>query len=59
VRAPPGDNTVLAAAICVFLILITASRWLGGKQPPLDRDELRVLRRLSDRTRIEQRIPFE
>jgi hypothetical protein len=50
---------VLPAAICVFLILITASRWLGGKQPPLDREELRVLRRLSDRIRVEQRIPFE
>jgi len=59
VPARRGDNTVVPAAICVVLILLMASRRLSGGQLPLDREEMRVLRRLSDRIRIEQRIPFE
>jgi len=50
---------VLAATICLALILFSALRRLGGKVPPVDREEIRVLRRLSDRIRSEQGIPFE
>jgi hypothetical protein len=40
-------------------MLIAVYRRIWGKQPPLDSEEIRILRRLSDRIRSEQILPFE
>jgi hypothetical protein len=51
---------VVAGAICLALALLTTLRRLGGgRERPLDGEELRVLRRLSDRIRIEQGLPID
>jgi len=50
---------MLPAGVCVFVMLVAACRRLWGKQPPLDSDEIRILRRLADRIRREQFSPFD
>jgi len=50
---------MIPAVVCVAVMLIAACRKIWGKQPPLDGDEIRILRRLSDRIRSEQFLPFD
>jgi hypothetical protein len=50
---------MIPAVACLTVILIAACRRIWGKQPPLDREEIRILKRLSDRIRSEQFLPFE
>ncbi len=50
---------MIFAGICAALLLLAASRRLWAKDPPLDRDEIRILRRLSDRIRSDQALPFD
>jgi len=50
---------VIPAVLCLVCMLIAAYRWVWGKEPPLDDEEIRILRRLSDRIRSEQGPPFE
>jgi len=50
---------VIAAGLCLAALLVTMCRRGSGKVPPVDRDEIRILRRLSDRIRIEQVLPFD
>jgi hypothetical protein len=50
---------VLAAVICLAALLLAMARQARGKEPPLDQDEIRILRRLSDRIRSEQFLPFD
>jgi len=50
---------MITAVACMAVIVIAVYRRIWGKQPPLDRDEIRILKRLSDRIRSEQFLPFE
>ena len=50
---------MIPAVVCMAVLLIAGYRRLWGKQPPLDGEEIRILRRLSDRIRSEQALPFE
>jgi hypothetical protein len=50
---------VIAAGLCLAALLAAVCRRGAGKVPPLDRDEIRILRRLSDRIRTEQVLPFD
>jgi hypothetical protein len=49
----------MVACFCLAVLLVAVCRRASGKQAPLDRDEIRILRRLSDRIRSEQALPFE
>lgn len=50
---------MILAGICAAVLLWAASRRFRTKEPPLDRDEIRILRRLADRIRSEQALPFD
>jgi len=50
---------MIPAVVCVAVMLIAACRRIWGKQPPLDSDEIRILKRLADRIHSEQILPFE
>jgi hypothetical protein len=50
---------VIAAWLCLAALLVAVCRRASGKKAPLDRDEIRILRRLSDRIRSEQALPFD
>jgi hypothetical protein len=45
---------------CIFLAVVvgTAIRVLAGTTPPLGRDELRRLQRISERRQREETLPF-
>jgi len=49
---------MVAAGICIIVALVFCWQ-LRKKERPLDPDEIRILRRLSDRIRSEQVHPFE
>jgi hypothetical protein len=50
---------MIPAVVCVAVMLIAVCRRIWGKQPPLDGDEIRLLRRLADRIRSDQILPYE
>jgi hypothetical protein len=50
---------VLTAAILLVLILLGLRHLWSTGERPLDQDELRTLRRLDDRTRMEQGPPYD
>ena len=47
---------MLAAGICVVLLLFGAWYSRLDRERPMDEDELRILRRMSDRNRTEEEI---
>jgi hypothetical protein len=50
---------VLVASVCLLVLLLASTRWLGTKDPPLDPDVIRRLRRSADQMMRDQRFPNE
>jgi hypothetical protein len=50
---------VIEAGVCLALILIGIRRWFHTAVRPLDSDELRDVRRLSERIRRDGAFPFD
>ena len=50
---------MLVAGVCLLVLLLAATRELGTKDPPLDPEVIRRLRRSADRTMRELRFPNE
>jgi hypothetical protein len=50
---------VLVAGVCLLVLLLVATRRLGAKDPPLDPDVIRRLRREAGRTMRDERFPNE
>ena len=47
------------AGICLVLILLGVRHLWRAAERPLDREELRIVRRLSDRIRSDEAFPFD
>lgn len=50
---------MLVAGVCLLLLLLAATRQLGAKDPPLDPEAIRRLRRSADRMMRDERFPNE
>jgi hypothetical protein len=50
---------VLVAGVCLLALLLAATLRLGAKDPPLDPEVIRRLRRLSGQMMREERFPNE
>lgn len=50
---------MLIAGGCLMVLLVAAWWRMEAKEPPLDRDVVRRLRRFADQTRREELLPFE
>ena len=44
---------------CLMILLVAAWCRAGAKEPPLDRDVVRRIRRFADQARREELLPFE
>ena len=47
------------AGVCLLALLLAATRWLGAKDPPLDPEVRRRLRREAGRMLRDERFPNE
>jgi hypothetical protein len=57
---PAGEeNAVLVAAVFLLVLLVFAYGRIGAKDPPLDSDVIRRIRRHADQILREQRFPNE
>ncbi len=50
---------MITLGICLAMVVYAGIRAFPVRQAPLDREEIMFLRRLSDRLRREQAIPFD
>ncbi len=50
---------MILSGACLAILLCAIVHRFRGKQAPLDPDEIRILRRLADRIRSEQALPFD
>ena len=50
---------MLVASGCLMVLAVAAWCWIGAKEPPLDRDVVRRIRRFADQTRREELLPYE
>lgn len=50
---------MLIVAACLMVLLVAAWYRVGAKEPPLDRDVVRRLRRFAERARREELLPYE
>ena len=50
---------MLIAGGCLMILLVAGWYRLTAKEPPLDRDVVRRIRRFADQTRREDLLPFE
>ena len=50
---------MLVVAACLIVLILAASFHLRRKQPPLDREVIRRIRRFADQSRREQLLPYE
>jgi hypothetical protein len=50
---------VLVASVCLLVLLLAATRRLCAKDPPLDPEVIRRLRRMSGQTMRDERFPNE
>jgi hypothetical protein len=52
-------EVVLVAGACLLLLLLALGFRSGSKQPPLDREAVRRIRRFADQMRREELLPYE
>lgn len=50
---------MLIACGCLMVLLLAACCRITSKQPPLDRDVVRRIRRMADQARREELLPFD
>jgi hypothetical protein len=50
---------VLVGVVCVFILFLAVGFRAGAKDPPLDRDAVRRIRRFAEQNRREQILPYE
>lgn len=50
---------MLIAIGCAMVLLMAAYCCISSKEPPLDRDVVRRIRRLAEQMRREQLLPYE
>ena len=50
---------MLIASGCLMVLAVAVWCWTGIKEPPLDRDAVRRIRRFAERARREELLPYE